>query len=51
MYGGISGSHAASVSLAPGAVFRDCPQCPDVVVVPAGKFVMGSTPAASTGRS
>ena len=25
----------------PGAVFRDCPLCPEMVVVPAGKFIMG----------
>ncbi len=41
---GIGVSHAASVSLTPGAVFRDCPQCPEMVVIPSGKFVMGSTP-------
>ncbi len=29
----------------PGAVFRDCGDCPEMVVVPAGRFVMG-TPAA-----
>jgi formylglycine-generating enzyme required for sulfatase activity len=26
----------------PGAVFRDCPDCPQMVVVPPGRFVMGS---------
>ena len=26
----------------PGSVFRDCPQCPEMVVVPAGSFTMGS---------
>lgn len=25
----------------PGTVFRDCPQCPDMVVVPPGSFTMG----------
>ena len=25
-----------------GAVFRDCPECPEMVVVPAGSFMMGS---------
>ena len=25
-----------------GSVFRDCPHCPEMVVVPAGEFVMGS---------
>jgi formylglycine-generating enzyme len=28
----------------PGSTFRDCPTCPEVVVVPAGSFTMGSTP-------
>jgi formylglycine-generating enzyme required for sulfatase activity len=32
---------AASVSLQPGAVFRDCPDCPEMVVVPPGSFAMG----------
>src|SRR5271169_620638 len=27
----------------PGAVFRDCPDCPEMVVVPAGNFTMGSS--------
>lgn len=26
----------------PGESFRDCPECPEMVVVPAGKFMMGS---------
>ena len=26
----------------PGDTFRDCPECPEMVVVPAGSFVMGS---------
>ncbi|MBI2252981.1 MAG: SUMF1/EgtB/PvdO family nonheme iron enzyme [Proteobacteria bacterium] len=25
-----------------GSVFRDCPECPDMVVIPAGRFVMGA---------
>jgi len=25
----------------PGTVFRDCPECPEMVVVPAGSFIMG----------
>jgi len=28
---------------APGNTFRDCPACPEIMVVPAGEFVMGST--------
>ncbi len=39
---------AATVSLQSGAVFRDCPDCPALVVVPAGEFVMGSTPEETT---
>ena len=26
----------------PGTVFRDCPDCPEMVVIPAGSFAMGS---------
>ena len=26
----------------PGAVFRDCPDCPEMVVVPPGRFTMGA---------
>jgi formylglycine-generating enzyme required for sulfatase activity len=29
----------------PGSVFRDCPDCPEMVVVPAGSFMMGSDSA------
>ncbi len=29
-------------ALAPGDRFRDCPACPEMVVVPAGEFTMGS---------
>lgn len=36
---------AAESPRAPGAVFRDCDDCPEMVVIPAGKFVMG-TPSA-----
>lgn len=35
---------APSGSQAPGTVFRDCPDCPEMVVVPAGDFTMGSPP-------
>ena len=34
----------ATTSFNPGEVFRDCPSCPEMVVVPAGTFVMGSPP-------
>ncbi len=33
-----------------GQIFRDCPSCPEMVVVPAGKFHMGS-PASERGRN
>jgi len=29
----------------PGTVFRDCPHCPEMVVIPAGHFIMGSSVA------
>jgi formylglycine-generating enzyme required for sulfatase activity len=38
-----------SGALAPGRVFRDCPTCPEMVVVPAGEFMMGS-PESEKGR-
>ncbi|MBL8328935.1 MAG: SUMF1/EgtB/PvdO family nonheme iron enzyme [Rubrivivax sp.] len=31
-----------TVTLPAGTVFKDCPQCPEMVVVPEGSFVMGS---------
>lgn len=31
-----------AAALAPGALFRDCADCPDMVVIPAGRFTMGS---------
>ena len=27
----------------PGTVFRDCPDCPEMIVIPAGSFTMGSS--------
>lgn len=44
-----SGSSSGSGSLAPGSTFRDCPDCPEMVVIPAGSFVMGS-PESEEGR-
>ena len=40
---------AAADAGAPGSVFRDCDSCPEMVVLPAGGFVMG-TPAARRAR-
>jgi len=28
--------------MAPGTIFRDCPRCPEMVVLPTGEFVMGN---------
>ena len=38
-----------SLSPIPDTVFRDCPACPEMVVVPAGTFIMGS-PESEKGR-
>lgn len=32
---------SAADATAPGTTFRDCKTCPQMVVVPAGRFVMG----------
>jgi len=32
----------------PGTSFKDCPECPEMVVVPAGSFTMGSSGAETT---
>jgi len=36
---------AVASGLAPGTVFRDCPDCPDMVVIPPGAFTMGTSTA------
>ena len=36
---------AAAADRPVGEIFRDCPECPEMVVVPAGRFVMGSATA------
>ena len=38
---------ASGAGPAPKTEFRDCPRCPEMVVVPAGEFVMGSSKAES----
>lgn len=37
----VRATDASAVRLAPGAIFQDCAACPQMVVVPAGRFVMG----------
>jgi len=39
---------AKTMTPKPGTVFRDCPQCPELIVVPAGIFVMGSNKTRKT---
>jgi len=39
----------AAAAPQPGSLFKDCPHCPEMVVLPAGSFVMG-TPEGETGR-
>lgn len=40
---------AAEPARAPGTAFRDCDGCPEMIVVPAGTFVMGTPGAAEPG--
>jgi len=37
-------STTAAQDRAPGTVFKDCAACPEMVVIPAGRFVMGTIP-------
>jgi hypothetical protein len=37
--------HSHAQDLQPGTTFRDCPDCPEMVVIPAGHFLMGSSEA------
>ncbi len=45
-----SGTSLAQKNLQPGQTFRDCPNCPEMVVIPAGSFMIGS-PGNEPGRS
>jgi formylglycine-generating enzyme required for sulfatase activity len=36
--------HLAAGKTKSGAVFKDCDACPEMVVIPAGSFLMGSPP-------
>ena len=47
--GNDSGGNGGAKLPVAGTVIRDCAACPEVVVVPAGQFVMGSPPS-ETGR-
>src|SRR5688572_6873731 len=38
-------SHAAESAREAGATFRDCDGCPEMIVIPAGSFVMGTAAA------
>lgn len=38
----IRSAYQSSVARAAGSVFRDCAECPEMITVPAGSFVMGS---------
>ncbi len=46
---GICATASAQDHLKSGEAFRDCPECPEMVVIPAGSFMMGS-PAKEPGR-
>ena len=39
---GLLVANGAAVAQAPGEVFRDCADCPDMVVLPGGSFTMGT---------
>ena len=44
-FAGVRPAPADTAAPAAGAVFRDCPDCPEMVAVPAGSFMMGSPPS------
>ncbi|MEQ8510260.1 MAG: formylglycine-generating enzyme family protein [Rhodospirillaceae bacterium] len=45
---GAGGAIAADDAVHPGTNFKDCEHCPEMVVLPAGSFVMGSSPDETT---
>lgn len=40
----------AQIKMKPGQTFRDCNDCPEMIVIPTGNFMMGS-PESEKGRS
>jgi formylglycine-generating enzyme required for sulfatase activity len=46
-----STSRTPDPAAAPGKIFKDCPNCPDLVSIPAGKFRMGSDADADMDRA
>ena len=43
LLGGCALAPVADIAtVAPGSIFRDCAGCPELVVIPAGRFIMGS---------
>jgi|WetSurMetagenome_2_1015567.scaffolds.fasta_scaffold117903_2 formylglycine-generating enzyme required for sulfatase activity len=49
MAAGLAASKKAAQHQKAGTVFRDCPTCPEMVVIPPGSFIMGS-PETEKGR-
>jgi formylglycine-generating enzyme required for sulfatase activity len=43
-------SRSPEPAIAPGKVFRDCPDCPELVSIPAGSFSMGMRPGDEADR-
>ena len=41
----MAGDKRKRLRAAVGRVFRDCPHCPEMAVVPSGSFMMGSPPS------
>jgi formylglycine-generating enzyme required for sulfatase activity/uncharacterized caspase-like protein len=45
----VPGTVSVGSAAAPGQTFKDCAECPEMVVIPAGRFLMGS-PAGEAGQ-